>query len=195
MKNIIKNHKLLTALAVVSLTAFIAVNLVWYFSIKKDFDRYAETVGLHETGSGDMLYRVQEGDFEYLVAPPGYLDWSGRLVVSDMSTATFSVDKDGNEHGTGTHIDLYIWISAFGETEYGLMFYDPDKKASDYGYTGDGRIRDEINEQVYIDRDLNFIPYDDGNVNFNQYIEKLLVENRDMCAELMRLAREKWGIE
>ncbi|MBR4554614.1 MAG: hypothetical protein IKO27_03375, partial [Ruminococcus sp.] len=114
--------------------------------------------------------------------------------VSDMSTATFSVDKDGNEHGTGTHIDLYIWISAFGETEYGLMFYDPDKKASDYGYTGDGRIRDEINEQVYVDKNLNFIPYDD-NTKFNQYIEKLLAENKDKCAELMRLAREKWGIE
>ena len=195
MKNIIKKHKIITAITVISLIAFTAVNIIWYFSIKKDFDRYAETVGLHDiSGIGDMLYIVQEGDFEYLVGPPGYLDWSGRLVVSDMSTATFSVDKDGNEHGTGTHIDLYIWISAFGETEYGLMFYDPDKKASDYGYTGDGRIRDEINEQVYIDKDLNFIPYDDGNVNFNQYIEKLLAENKDKCAELMRLAREKWGL-
>ena len=194
MKNIIKKHKIITAIAVISLTAFITVNIIWYFSIKKDFDRYAETVGLHDTGTGDMLYWVQEGDFEYHVAPPSYLHWSGRLTVSDMSTATFSVDKDGNEHGTGTHIDLYIWISAFGETEYGLMFYDPDKKASDYGYTGDGRIRDEINEQVYVDKNLNFIPYDD-NTKFNQYIEKLLTENRDKCGEMMRLAREKWGIE
>lgn len=195
MKNIIKKHKLLTALAVVSLTAFIAVNLVWYFSIKKDFNRYAETVGLHETGTGDMLYWVREGDFEFHVAPPSYLHWSGRLIVSDMSTAAFTIDKDGNEHGTGTHISLYIWMTAFGKTKYGLMLYDPDKKASDYGYTGYGRNRDEINEQVYIDKDLNFIPYDDGNVNFNQFIEKLLAENKDKCAELMRLAREKWGIE
>ena len=193
MKNIIKQHKIITAITVISLIAFTAVNIIWYFSIKKDFDRYAETVGLHETGTGDMLYWVQEGDFEFHVGPPSYLHWSGRLTVSDMSTATFSVDKDGNEHGTGTHIDLYIWISAFGETEYGLMLFDPDKKASSYGYSGGGRIKDEINEQVYVDKELNYIPYDD-NKEFNQYIEKLLVENKDMCAELMRLAKEKWGL-
>ncbi|MBR6102207.1 MAG: hypothetical protein IKP95_07255 [Ruminococcus sp.] len=195
MKNIIKKHKIITAIMIISLIAFTAVNIVWYFSIKKDFDRYAETVGLQETNSGDMLYRVQEGDFAYLVAPPGYLDWSGRLVVDDMSTATFTIDKDGNEHGSGTNISLYIWIHAFGETKYGFMFYDPDKKASSYGYSGGGRIKDEINEQVCVDKELNYIPYDENNNEFNQYIEKLLAENRDKCGEMMRLAKEKWDFE
>ena len=69
------------------------------------------------------------------------------------------------------------------------MIVDPDKRTSSYGY--DNRT---INEQLYVDASLNYIPYDDNDIAFNEFAEKLIKDNYEECRKMMDLAKDMWDI-
>lgn len=191
MKKLIDGHKVLFIVLAIIIGIILIINMLWFVAVKKDYLHWANIVGETENSLGDLVNATQEGDYTFGVKQPSYLHWNGFLSVGKQSTSTVTIDKDGKEHGNGTDITMYIWPKLFGEIKYGFMIIDHDKKTTDYGYTKEDRT---INEQIYVDENMNFIPYDQNNIEYNQYIENLLEDNKAECLKMMNMAKEKWEI-
>lgn len=189
MIRFIKKHKLLSTVMILLIVVLITQSLIWFFAVKMQFIKWADTVGKTENSLGDLEDKKIEGDYIYFVKQPRYLRDNGFVSVGKVSTSQYYFDDKGVEHGNGTDITLYIWYRAFSETKYGIMIVDPDKRTSSYGYGNR-----TINEQLYVDASLNYIPYDENDIAFNEFAEKLINDNYDECKKMMDLAKNMWDI-
>ena len=126
---------------------------------------------------GLLSYGKVEDGYRYGVSTPAYLGWEGGYIsVSLDQSYKIHLDEYGNEDGaSGLSLGLYIWMKPFGENEYGVDILSPD-----------------IDKQIYITKDLEYVPYDPNDTKYNQQAEQILAEYKDQIQELMNRAQTMW---
>ena len=77
MIRFIKKHKLLSAVMILLIVGLITVSLVWFFAVKMDYIKWADTVGKMENSLGDIEDKRIEGDYIFFVKQPRYLRDNG----------------------------------------------------------------------------------------------------------------------
>lgn len=72
-------------------------------------------------------------------------------------------------------ISVYIWPDLWGDYQYGVFFYDE---------------KEEIFEQIYVDKDINYIPNNPDNDEFNKYIQELITDNYEEIKSMIASASD-----
>lgn len=168
--------KRLIILSVVILSVFAIINVAWLFLRYIPYHRCREKMDVIDT-YGLLSYGKVEDGYRYGVSTPAYLGWEGGYIsVSLDQSYKIHLDEYGNEDGaSGLSLGLYIWMKPFGENEYGVDILSPD-----------------IDKQIYITKDLEYVPYDPNDTKYNQQAEQILAEYKDQIQELMNRAQTMW---
>ncbi len=170
--------KKLTILAVLIITIFANINLIW--AIRKGLPYYGYTNPLtaHDDGSG-VDYHTSVNGLGFTVKKPTYLGYGGFLKVGSTTPHIVEVDEKGNIVGSnGLGICLFVWPDA-GIIKYGVSFQDETE---------------ELFMQIYIDEDLNYLPKDIKNTELNDKAKKLIKENYDVIKTYLDAAQKMWGL-
>lgn len=177
LKNM-KASKKLTVLALTILVVFAGINLFWFISKGLPFYGYCSKVDKKESPF-DVMYTKKIGEYNYLIDKVPYLSYEGFLMVGEPYG--METDKNGKLIGdTGLNIILYIWPRFTGDYKYGLLINDYSHAISFM--------------QIYIDENVNYLPSDPNNTEYNEKAEKLVKENYDAIKNQMDAAKELWGL-
>ena len=128
------------------------------------------------TGLNKITAESLVGTWKY--NEPGISFVSDNLLLSVSLEQSYKIhlDEYGNEAGSsGLSLGLYIWMKPFGANEYGVDILAPD-----------------IDKQIYITKDLEYVPYDPNDTKYNQQAEQILAEYKDQIQELMNRAQTMW---
>lgn len=164
------------------LMVFGVINLVWFLGHKHRYNGFAEEMEywVDEADDSRSRYSVTIGDYRCIMKMPHYLSFGGFMAVEDSEGYVTTIDENGNEHGNGLSIALYIWPKMFAGYDIGLFFYDKEH---------------EIFEQVYIDPDCNLVDAEEFDDEFVAYINTLIADNKDEIDCLFDIADQCWHIE
>lgn len=173
--------KKLTAFAVTILVVFAGINLFWFISQGLLYYGYAGATDKKiDEYTGEVSYSKKIGQYGCLVSKASYLASDGFLSVG--KPYGLEADENGCPIGdTGLNIALFIWPQPTGSYKYGLLINDYSRAVSFM--------------QIYIDKDINYLPRDPQNTEYNHLAEELVKENDELIKEEMNLAKKLWGLE
>lgn len=83
--------------------AFVLLNLCWFLITNIKYNKFVKAVPKDEYG---LYLLLKEDGYSYYVKKPGYLHYTGNLIVKD----------------TNKKISLFIWPLISGGYEYGFRF-------------------------------------------------------------------------
>lgn len=174
--------KRLLIFGTIVLIMFAVINLVWFIGIKIPYDNLSEGMERIQGPTLDGITRIyhteSRGGYEFNIKNSSYLSNNGYLSVIDESGMVVIMDEDGNaQNANDVYITLFIWPKLFAGFEYGV---DVQKEG--------------MWEQIYIDKDGNYIPEDTENVELNEYMESLLKEYETEIQGLLKAANEQWEL-
>ena len=175
---------------------FAIINLLWLYLVGIKFYQYEQPLEKVDEG-GMIAYGKTESGYVYSLKPAGYLSYeSGFLRVSKEaekqiyiemeSNQPFYYEKSGgsnNEEPTKVYvdnyytIDFYYWPRTFGNSQYGILFWDTENN-------GMG---------IYVDKDLQQLNGDE--IAMGEEFQQILDEHREEILDLMAHAEEMWGLE
>lgn len=106
-RKFIKERKTLSFL-IIMVAAFAIWNLVWFSTITITYDKYTKVV---PKNWADVHVMTKDEGFMYSVSKPGYLSFTGNLVIKN----------------TKTNEALFIWPKIFdGNYKFGLKYIEND---------------------------------------------------------------------
>ncbi|HZK21108.1 MAG TPA: hypothetical protein VFC76_02405 [Oscillospiraceae bacterium] len=173
--------KKLTILTVVILVIFAGINLVWLFTTYFPYYGYRDKLETVIDPAGEPQTEKTIGEYRYLASRTAYLSYSNFLAVGSKDGYWSQQDANGNtimDNG-GVDISLYVWPNVWFGNQYGIFFYDE---------------LPHVFVQMYVDKELNFLPYDPFDTAFNEEAEGLLSENYTQVKMMMDGAHELWGL-
>lgn len=166
--------KKLTILAIVILSIFASINIFWAASAGFPSYGYKERLGVGAE-EDRTSYNVKKDGLVYAVHKSAYMGGRAYLHVYNRYTVDLAAHTDN-----GIAIDLYIWPDIFGNYKYGVMLTDEI---------------DDINEMIFIDENLNHLPYDPDDTETNVKMEELLDNYRDQIRQRIDGAQSMWKLD
>ncbi len=130
----------------------------------------------YDKNLGKAKYYSKEEGYVFKYSKASFFNNDSFASVCKEDDVRSYMDKNGNIYTKGMQIILFIWPN---ENKYGLDFYQYDKNS-------------EISEQIYVDRNMNFI-YNGVDEEYESYINGLLNLYEDEIQELSREAQRKWN--
>ena len=172
--------KRLIILASVIAAVFAIINLFWLFGVKIPYNNYVSEMNRTEEVDGEVRYTLKVEEFSCRVKMPVYLQFQGFLKVSPSRGFTIRYDDAGKIVSKSEMlVELYAWPDVWGNYQYGVDFYDDTSRS----------------KQVYIDKDINYIPYDEYDDEFNVDAQELIDEHYDEIKTMLGIARNLWKIK
>ena len=176
-----KITKIMSVVLCILLVVFAGWNVSWYFLKYRPYKKLCDCMQSSDIGKGTQYY-AEDSQFSYVVKMPAYLSFSGgfvsvssverhRVYIDENASPVYDVTPDEN-----SYVYLFIWIQINEETVYGADII--------YGSTG---------YQMYIDKSLNLIPFENQSAEEIEKYEKMIAENYDKIEALMNAARNMWG--
>ena len=170
--------KKLTILLSIIVIIFTVINLIWYLGVDRQYNKFCNKLVEVSDSNGRYYEKISNG-YHYKIKRPSYMDFGGFLMIEDEEGSWVEYNSAGEPiNSNGLCIALYIWPDIFGNYKYGVSF--------------DDEIQD-IFLQAIIDENLNFIPYDLNNTEFNTIKEMLINENKDEILALIDNAKTMWN--
>ncbi len=172
--------KKLTALAITIAIVFASINLFWIVTQWLPYYGYAGMVEKKiDEYTNEVRYSKKIGQYGYRVSKPNYLGYNGFLSVGESYGVYY--DENGKAVGdTGLSVILFIWPQWADNCEYGIFVNDFSRS---------------ISLQIHIDENINHLPCNPDNTEYNERIKGLIEENYDTIKEQMDGARVLWGLE
>lgn len=169
--------KVMSVIFCVLLVLFAGWNAAWYVLSYRPYRALCEGWQSSGIGKGTQYVR-QDGNFSYMVKMPGYLEFGGGF-ISLQTKESCPVGLDANGHpvvevGESVSV-MFIWLAPEG-TQYGV-----DIQCGNTGY------------QMYIDRELNLIPFDGQTEEDIAERRRMIGEHRTEIEALMDAAQSMWG--
>ncbi len=182
-KKTISTFKKLLILFIILLSVFGLINIIWYYSYKRVYDKLTYKMDTIHRSADDKETRYMktlEG-YDFMLKMPSYLGSGGFLTVGNSEGAISEVDEKGNViNSNGLYISLYIWPQAFGGYKMGLDFFD---EAND------------IWEQVEVDSKLHLTSTENLDDQYVKYIQRMIKDNKKEINKLLNMAEDFWNIE
>lgn len=169
--------KVMAVIFCVLLVMFAACNAVWYVRIYRPYRALCENWQSSDRGKGTQ-YTRQDADFSYTVKMPGYLSFEGGFIAV-QTNESHPVYDDENGHPA---VEIGEYVSA--------MFIWLDQKGTQYGVDIQ---RGSVGYQMYIDRELNLVPFEDQTSADTVDYRSMIEEHRDEIEALMNAAQNMWG--
>ena len=161
--------KLISTVLCLFLVGLSIMTGVWYYTSYHPYSRLADKMSPNRV-NGSLKYEYdcfQDGYFLY-VAMPGFLNISGGYAAVNKSMEEYS-DPTYNPPS------MFVWVSN-KETKYGVCIAE---RYTIY--------------QMYVDKDVNFIPSDYSTDEMNEKCRELLEQHREEVEGLMKAAQDRWG--
>ena len=119
--------------------------------------------------TNEVRYSKKIGQYGYRVSKPNYLGYNGFLSVGKSYGVYY--DENGKAVGDiGLSVILFIWPQWADNCEYGIFVNDFSRS---------------ISLQIYIDENINHLPGNPDNTEYNERIKGLIEENYDTIKEQM----------
>ncbi|MGI6744937.1 MAG: hypothetical protein ACOX45_01955 [Acutalibacteraceae bacterium] len=178
LKNITAAKKL-TALAITIAIVFASINLFWIVTQWLPYYGYAGMVEKKiDEYTNEVRYSKKIGQYGYRVSKPNYLGYNGSLSVGKSYGVYY--DENGKAVGDiGLSVILFIWPQWADNCEYGIFVNDFSRS---------------ISLRIHIDENINHLPGNPDNTEYNERIKGLIEENYDTIKEQMEGARALWGL-
>jgi len=161
--------KLISAVLCFFLAGLTILTGAWYYTSYLPYKRLAENLS-PDNSFGHLFsdYSGMQGRYWLHIAMPNYLNFHGGYAAVNLSS-DFVSDPTYNPPS------MFVWVSN-KETKYGINIYE---KSTGY--------------QLYIDKDVNYIPSDTLTDEMNEKCRELLEQHREEVEGLMKAAQDKWG--
>ncbi|MBR1592831.1 MAG: zf-HC2 domain-containing protein [Ruminococcus sp.] len=176
-----KITKIMSAVLCVFLVIFGIWNVSWYFLKYRPYDKLCSNMQPSGIGKGTQ-FRTEDAQFSYMVKMPEYLSFEGGFIsISPVNKQKHDIyiDENGNpEYDITPYVVMFIWPQINGETVYGA-----DIICGSVGY------------QMYIDKSLNLIPFENQSDEEIEKYEKMISEQYDKIKALMNAADNMWGFD
>lgn len=168
--------KRLITLFIVILVTFGAINALWFYGYKIQYNRLSNVleVAYNDINPNIKRYVRDEGGYHFELKMPEYLGRGGFISVAKEEGAITYYDETGTITGSnGMFVSLYIWPKYFGKYKMGIDLYDEVERVS---------------EQIVITDDIQVVVNGDYDDEYIQYLQDLLNENYDEIIRLINVA-------
>lgn len=169
--------KKLIIMAIVIITVFGVINAVWYFGLKVRYNKIerklaeCETVTIFGTEDVGVLYN----GCVVGVKQPSYIQNGGFVTFTDIKEYEPFINIGQSEivEEDDISVTLMYWPQIFGDDRYGVDICQGD-----------------VWEQIYIDKDGNYVSLEDADEEMDEYLQSLLDEYRGEIDELLNVAKK-----
>ena len=164
-----KYSKLISTVLCLFLVGISILSGVWYYTSYRPYSQLTKTL-TPDRSYGHLFpdYSDFQNGYYFLVTMPNFLNIGGGYAAVNMSINDYS-DQTYNPPS------MFVWVSN-KETKYGVCIFE---KNTSY--------------QIYVDKDVNYIPSDNINDAMNEKCRELLEQHREEVEGLMNAVQEKWG--
>ena len=161
--------KLISTVLCVFLVGLTILTGAWYYTTYLPYKRLAKNLS-SDRSFGHLFsdYSGMQERYWLHIAMPNYLNFHGGYAAVNLRS-DFVSDPTYNPPG------MLVWISN-KETKYGIHIFE---KNTIY--------------QMYVDKDVNYIPDDTLTDEMNEKCRELLEQHREEAEGLMKAAQDKWG--
>ena len=161
--------KLISTVLCVFLAGLTILTGAWYYTTYLPYKRLAENLS-PDNSFGHLFsdYSGRQERYWLHIAMPSYLNIHGGYAAVNLRS-DFVSDPTYNPPS------MFVWVSN-KETKYGIHIFE---KNTIY--------------QMYVDKDVNYIPDDTLTDEMNEKCRELLEQHREEAEGLMKAAQDKWG--
>lgn len=161
--------KLISTVLCLFLVGLTILTGAWYYTSYRPYSRLADKMTPNRVnGKLKFEYMGFQDNYVFYVAMPSFLNIGGGYAAVNLSKDEYS-DQSYNPPS------MFVWVSN-KETKYGINIFEKNT-----GY------------QLYVDKDVNYIPSDTLTDEMNEKCRKLLEQHREEVEGLMKAAQDKWG--
>lgn len=143
--------------------------------------RFTADMTYHMAPNYFAEYEYYEDGYYYYFSPASIFNMDCFARVCTVDSMELNMNSSGELTTNGMSISLFIWPHWDKSYEMGLHMEQYDAEHS-------------INVQFYIDSELNYIDYSDGENEGVDAEKQLLEEYYDEIEELVNRAKEKWNV-
>ncbi len=155
------------------------INMFWLIGVSLPYNKFCSKLDKYEENE-NVYYEKIIGDYRYSAKVPGYMDFTGYLIVGNKEGVWVSIDENGDIAETsGLYIELNIIPNIFGNNKYRLWFSDE---------------KNGIDSFVFIDENYNYLPSKTATEKTILTKTKLVEDNIDDIKNLMNSAKTLWDI-
>jgi len=161
--------KLISTILCIFLVGVTILTGAWYYTSYRPYSRLTSKLTPDRVnGKLKFEYMGFQDNYFFYVAMPSFLNIGGGYAAVNLSIDEYS-DQSYNPPS------MFVWVSN-KETKYGINIFEKNT-----GY------------QLYVDKDVNYIPSDTLTDEMNEKCRELLEQHREEVEGLMKAAQDKWG--
>lgn len=158
---------------------FAIINIAWLVCVHLPYTHYCSKLEFFEE-DGEKYYSTVVDDYLYSVRKPGYMDFTGLLIIGDKDGSWISYDNEGNVIGTSDlYIELNIIPDIWGNYTYRLWFNDEISGLDTF---------------VYIDDNFKYIPSETASEETINKKTMLVSDNLEEIQQLVFAAKDFWEL-
>lgn len=155
--------------------ALVVIRISRVYYINANFEKTMK----YDKMLGQAKFFSRENGYLFKFSDASFFNMDCCASVCKEKDAMMYVDESGNVYTDGVQITLFIWPLE-DEKRYGLFFY--------------GIGEENVNEQVYVDRDLNYKKYN-SDTEYGEYVNGLIKTYEGDIRKLFAEADAKWNLE
>lgn len=177
MKKKISTFRKLLIMLVAILLFFGGYNLTWYLLKYHPYQQLCTNMQLNDDSERKRYY-ANDKNYLYTVKMPSYLGFEGGfLSITPNEGQNLVVEEDGQiTMSTEAYVSMFIWPQIFRETKYAVMISEGTSFS-----------------QLYIDKNLNYIPFDNESIIEIKKNEQMINEHYEQIKEMLEGAQVMWG--
>lgn len=178
MKKKLSTFKKLIILFAGILIILAGYNLVWFIIKYSPYHNFCASMPSNKNEENNS-YSYKDDNFTYTVKMPAYLGFGGgflNVAPNEPAKIILNEDTDATSVENKVSINLFAWPKFRKETQYGVMI-----------------IEGQMMTQLYINENLEYIPFDYETSSEISEHEQKLIEHHQQISKLMNAMQTMWG--